>query len=159
MRLPEDQSSGRAGGGPLNAWTFPAESASVPRARRVAAGWLASVGAPVPVTQDVELVLSELVTNAVRASRPGDEIRVELTGEARGWGVAVSDSAGRFVPPATEAVLDPWAVGGRGLRVVSEVAGPLTVEQDHGWTVVRTVVTAASAGDQVTSAGSGRSGQ
>jgi anti-sigma regulatory factor (Ser/Thr protein kinase) len=157
MAVPEDQLPFRAGRAPPTAWTFPAESASIPWARQLAAGWLAAAGASEPVTQDVQLVLSELVTNAVRASRPEDQIRVELTAGPLGWGVAVGDCGGDFLPPAAGAVPGPLAVGGRGLHVVSKLAGPLSVEHDHGWTVVRTMV--ASAGDRVTSRGSGRSGR
>jgi len=157
--VPEDQLPSRAGRAPPTVWTFPAESASIPWARQVAARWLAAAGASEPVTQDVQLVLSELVSNAVRASRPEDEIRVELTAGPLGWGVAVGDSGCDFVPPAADPAPapGPLAVGGRGLHVVSMLAGPLSVEHDHGWTVVRTTVAAASAGDRViTSGGSGR---
>jgi anti-sigma regulatory factor (Ser/Thr protein kinase) len=160
MAVPKDQLPSQAGRAPPAAWTFPAASASIPSARRMAAGWLAAAGASEPVTQDVQLVLSELVTNAVRASRPDDEIRVELTAGPLGWGVAVSDCAAGFVLPGDDAVPGPLAVGGRGLHVVSEVAGPLSVEHEHGWTVVRTMVASASAGDRfLTSGGSGRSGR
>jgi anti-sigma regulatory factor (Ser/Thr protein kinase) len=155
--VPEDQLPSRAGRAPPTVWTFPAESASIPSARQRAAGWLAAAGASEPVTQDVQLVLSELVSNAVRASRPEDEIRVELTAGPLGWGVAVGDCGGDFVPPAAGPAPGPLAVGGRGLHVVSMLAGALSVEHDHGWTVVRTTVAAASAGDRViTSGGSGR---
>ena len=159
MAVPEDQLPTGAGRAPPIAWTLPAESGSVPWARRAAAGWLAAAGASEPVTQDVQLVLSELVTNAVQASPPDDEIRVELTAVPLGWGIAVSDRGGCFALPAQGAAPSPLAVGGRGLRVVSEIAGPLSVEQDHGWTVVRTTVATAPGDGVITSAGSGRSGR
>lgn len=104
-------------------------------------------------------MLSELVTNAVRASPPHDEIRVELSAGPLGWGVAVSDRGAGFDVPAQGATPGPLAVGGRGLRVVSEVGGPLSVEQDEGWTVVRTTVATGSGDRVITSAGSGRSGR
>lgn len=104
-------------------------------------------------------MLSELVTNAVRASPPDDEIRVELSAGPLGWGVAVSDRGAGFVLPGHDASPSPFGVGGRGLRVVSEVAGPLSVEQDQGWTVVRTTVATGSGDRVITSAGSGRSGR
>ena len=119
-----------------------------------------SAGAPEPVTRDVQLVLSELVTNAVRASRPDGDIRVELAAGPPGWEVVVSDCGSGFVLPQGGSAADPLAVGGRGLHVVAEVAGPVSVEHDRGWTVVRTVVTSAAAGDRViTPTGSGRSGR
>jgi anti-sigma regulatory factor (Ser/Thr protein kinase) len=111
------------------------------------------------VTRDVQLVLSELVTNAVRASGPEGDIRVELTAGPPSWGVAVGDCGSGFVLPEGAAA-DPLAVGGRGLHVVAEVAGPVSVQHDRGWTVVRTVVASAPAGDRViTPTGSGRSGR
>ena len=143
MSVPEDQLPSRAGRAPPGEWTLPAESGSIPSARHLAAGWLSAAGASEPASRDVQLVLSELVTNAVRASQPDDEIRVELTAGPLGWGVAVSDCAGDFVLPAADVVPGPLAVGGRGLHVVAEVAGPLSVEHEHGWTVVRTTVAAA----------------
>ena len=160
MAVPEDQLPSRAGRAPPSEWTLPAESASIPWARQLAARWLAAAGAPEPVTRDVQLVLSELVTNAVRASRPEGDIRVELTAGPPGWGVAVSDCGSGFVLPEGGAAADPLAVGGRGLHVVAEVAGPVSVQHDRGWTVVRTVVASAPAGDRViTPTGSGRSGR
>ena len=166
MAVPEDQLPSRAGRAPPNdappsEWTLPAESASIPWARRLAAGWLAAVGAPEPVTQDVQLVLSELVTNAVRASRGAEgDIRVELTSGPVGWEIAVSDCGSGFVAPDEPAAPDPLAVGGRGLHVGAEVAGPLSVQHDDGWTVVRTTVASAPAADpRITRAGSGRSGR
>ena len=108
----------------------------------------------------MQLVLSELVTNAVRASRPEGDIRVELTTGPLGWGVAVSDRGGGFVLPEGDTAADPLVVGGRGLHVVAEVAGPVSVQYDRGWTVVRTVVASAPGGDRViTPTGSGRSGR
>jgi len=152
----------RAGRAPPSEWTLPAESASIPWARQLAAGWLAAAGASEPVTRDVQLVLSELVTNAVQASRPEGDIRVQLTAGPRGWGVSVSDCGDDFVLPAAAAP-GPLAVGGRGLHVVGAVAGPVSVHHQQGWTVVRTTVPSASAGDRViapiTPAGSGRSGR
>jgi anti-sigma regulatory factor (Ser/Thr protein kinase) len=166
MAVPEDQLPSRAGRAPPNhappsEWTLPAVTASIPWARHLAAGWLAAAGAPEPETQDVQLVLSELVTNAVLASRGAEgDIRVELTAEPVGWGIAVSDCGGGFVAPDAPAAPDPLSVGGRGLHVVAEVAGPLSVQRDDGWTVVRTMVASAPAGDpRITRAGSGRSGR
>lgn len=166
MAVPEDQLPPRAGRAPpsespSSEWTFPAESASIPWARQLAARWLAAVGAPEPVTEDVQLVLSELVTNAVRASRGAeDDIRVQLTAGAVGWGIAVSDCGAGFVLPDNHAATDPLSVGGRGLHVVAEISGPLSVQHDHGWTVVRTTVASApEAKPRITRAGSGRSGR
>ena len=160
MAVPENQLPSRAGRAPPSEWTLPAESASIPWARQLAAGWLAAAGASEPVTRDVQLVLSELVTNAVRASRPEGDIRVELTAGPPGWEVAVSDCGSSFALPDGGAAADPLAVGGRGLHVVAEVAGPVSVQHDRGWTVVRTVVASAPAGDRViTPTGSGRSGR
>ncbi|QYC41931.1 hypothetical protein Nocox_21635 [Nonomuraea coxensis DSM 45129] len=47
-------------------WTLPAAAASVPRARRAARGLLAEWGPPHQVGEVAELLVSELVTNAVQ---------------------------------------------------------------------------------------------
>jgi anti-sigma regulatory factor (Ser/Thr protein kinase) len=160
MAVPQDQHPSRAGRAPPSEWTLPAESASIPWARQLAAGWLTAAGASEPVSRDVQLVLSELVTNAVRASRADGDIHIELTAGPLGWGIAVGDRGGGFAPPTNGAATDPLAVGGRGLHVVAEIAGPVSVQDDRGWTVVRTTVPSASPGDNaITPTGSGRSGR
>jgi anti-sigma regulatory factor (Ser/Thr protein kinase) len=85
----------------------------VPAARRFAAGVVRDCGG-VP-TDDLLLVVSELVTNAVRHGSGAMEVRVAVDGnQAR---VEVLDDGGSAVPDM--AVLPPpEATGGRGLHLV-----------------------------------------
>jgi anti-anti-sigma factor len=90
-------------------------------ARRAVVSWLAeALGAE--ALDDVELLVSELVTNAVRHPRAADgRIEVEavvLPGRVR---VAVSDPGTGFTKPKVGAP-PPDAVGGRGLLIVDRVA-------------------------------------
>lgn len=89
----------------------------VPEARRYVAamvedeGWIA--------TDDLLLAVSELVTNAVRHGEGAMEVRVDV-----GHGVArieVLDEGGCAVPEPSS-VVEPDAIGGRGLHLVRSVA-------------------------------------
>lgn len=102
-------------------WRFPAEPASVPRARRAVAEALPT-GLPSQLRGDLGLVTSELVTNAVRhgAAAYADEV-VELVlwpADGHYW-LAVSDP-GDNVPVALRPA--PGAESGRGLLLVDACA-------------------------------------
>jgi anti-sigma regulatory factor (Ser/Thr protein kinase) len=142
---------------PTAAWNLPASTASISSARHHADRWLASSGASAEESRDVALVVSELVTNAVRASQADDTVQLELAATDDGWAITVRDRGEGFVPSTTGFPADPLAVGGRGLPVVSTLAGPLSVERDaQGWNVVRTALLGQER-RAITSAGSGRS--
>jgi len=90
-----------------------------PRAARAfIAGELASGTLPdgVPV-DDVVLIASELVTNAVRAGAAWVDLTLRVTG--RRVDLVVTDDACGLPVMATA---DREAVGGRGLRIVDELA-------------------------------------
>jgi anti-sigma regulatory factor (Ser/Thr protein kinase) len=87
------------------------------------------------------LVVSELFTNAVLASSPEEDIRLELSWLDAGCQIAVSDHGKHGANVTPPSVSEPLSEGGRGLRVVAAVAGPVTFSQDPaGWTVATTVV-------------------
>jgi anti-sigma regulatory factor (Ser/Thr protein kinase) len=87
-------------------------------------------GLPDGRLRDMHLLVSELVTNAVRHAnlRPGDSIRliVDLDGDA--LRVEVHDSGGGFVP--TEPEPDPERPSGWGLYLVSELSDRWGVDFD-----------------------------
>jgi anti-sigma regulatory factor (Ser/Thr protein kinase) len=88
------------------------------RARRVLAGWaLARLAEP------AELLISELVTNAVQASwaltSPGP-VRLWLGSDGAGLLIEVWDAGPRHPRPATRAADD--AEGGRGLLLVAALS-------------------------------------
>ncbi|MFB6906878.1 ATP-binding protein [Streptomyces bacillaris] len=114
---------------------LPPVPASVGAARRWAALLL-----PDDVRDDVVLVLSELLTNAVThatgapgagagAAGGGEEIEVEVVVDPGGGHVAlaVTDPSDQPLPPAP-ATVAAGADHGRGLLLLDALA------QDHGWT-------------------------
>jgi len=136
--------AGDAATAPGVTWMLPATPSSIRPARQQTSDWLAAAGASTAESRDAALVVSELFTNAVRASKPQDRVRVELASTAAGWAISVADLGEVFSPLTRDAAHGPLAVGGRGLHVVSSVAGPVTVHRDpQGWTVVRAVLPAA----------------
>ena len=71
------------------------------------------------VTKDFALlVVSELVTNAIRFGREPIEFRVDLTDVA----VRIEVSDGESHGPADANYADPWSANGRGLAVVEAVS-------------------------------------
>lgn len=68
--------------------------------------------------RDVVLLVSELVTNAVRYAGGATELRIDVKGRAVRVEVADGDATpARPLPP------DPWASSGRGLFIVEKLAG------------------------------------
>ena len=106
-----------------SAWTYPVRAESVTAARRDAR----RVMADLPLAYEVELVVSELATNALRhgARHAEDgEIRLELIFGDDGVEVAVTDPgvllwSGQAGPP------DEASTSGRGLAIVEVLAAKL----------------------------------
>jgi sigma-B regulation protein RsbU (phosphoserine phosphatase) len=71
--------------------------------------------------EDVKLLVSELVTNAVRHPREEGPIDLALEFQGRQLRVEVSDPGGGFSKPQVGAP-PPGALGGRGLLIVDRVA-------------------------------------
>jgi anti-sigma regulatory factor (Ser/Thr protein kinase) len=85
--------------------------------------------------QRAELIISELVTNAVRhGSRPGESIHVELftrDGQLRG---CVTDSGPAFKPPAR--LPDDGENGGFGLHIVHQLAAAWQIDRSDAGNAV-----------------------
>jgi anti-sigma regulatory factor (Ser/Thr protein kinase) len=99
---------------------------SVAEARRE----VVSLAIPQAAREQLALVVSELVTNAVLhpEAAPGDEVRLQIrvrSGRAR---IEVRDCGAGFDTPA-DVSPDPLAVGGQGLVIVAALS--------DGWGVVR----------------------
>jgi len=99
---------------------MPARADSVGLAREAAR---AGISVPGPVLEDVTVVVSELVTNAVRhAGLSGeDTVRLDLIPLEDYVRVEVSDRGPGFDPVAVEA-REPTASGGFGLRIVASLS-------------------------------------
>lgn len=99
--------------------TFPGLPAIVPSARRFVSGILAGS----PCADDMELIIAELASNAIRhspAGQEGGEFTITVRKE-EGWArIEVSDTGtGQWDPPQYG---DPDAEYGRGLAIVAALA-------------------------------------
>jgi anti-sigma regulatory factor (Ser/Thr protein kinase) len=88
----------------------------------------------------LELILSEVVTNAVRhgSRRTQDIVEIELTVSPEEVAGCVSDRGPAFTPPGPPT--DPEQVGGFGLHIVAQLATTWDVEQGPSGNVVRFTV-------------------
>lgn len=101
---------------------LPYTASSVGVARRRLIGDLAGAGVHEGAACDAGLVISELISNALRHATPlpGRTVKVtwRLTGDS--VEVAVSDGGGPTVPMVNEPT--NWSLGGRGLGIVARLA-------------------------------------
>jgi serine/threonine-protein kinase RsbW len=90
-----------------------------------------AIGLPDGRVRDVRLLVSELVTNAVRHADigPGDRIRLVVDVADHTLRVEVHDPGGGFVPSAPEP--DPARPSGWGLYLVAELADRWGVDSDE----------------------------
>jgi anti-sigma regulatory factor (Ser/Thr protein kinase) len=102
--------------------TLPAEPEAVGRARALLENTLEQAGVNRERGFEALLVASELVTNAVtHGSKPGDEIRMDVTLDGTLLRIAVRDAArGRGTPVAL--TRDEQRPAGRGLALVDWLA-------------------------------------
>jgi len=117
------------GAGPVPAthWaTFAHDAASVPRARHVVRTVLDGAGLDEMATAEIEIVVSEIVGNAIRHARPLTDgaihVQCEVTIEVRPHvEIAVTDGGapGRMVSPRSP---DATETSGRGLFIVDGLA-------------------------------------
>jgi anti-sigma regulatory factor (Ser/Thr protein kinase) len=101
---------------------LPATPASVAVARRRLAADLIAAGIFDTVIRDVAVVISELLSNAIRhaQSLPGSRIQVTWNVAGESVEVAVSDGGSPTRPRQTKASLS--SLGGRGLGIVEQLS-------------------------------------
>jgi anti-sigma regulatory factor (Ser/Thr protein kinase) len=105
--------------------------------RHAVAEFLARRGAPSTVVDDLELVVSELVTNALThrsADRPVT-VRV-VSGEAISLEVANHGSAAEIPPVESWRLASPREMSGRGLGIVRRLCDEAAIRQDGDQIVV-----------------------
>ncbi|MEV8377237.1 ATP-binding protein [Kribbella sp. NPDC056861] len=98
---------------------LPHEASAVADARRRLAGYLKRHRIAVRASEDAQLVLSELLSNAIRyaPALPGGEVRVAWWIDKAGIHLEVVDGLGDTEPlRITDA--HPESIGGRGLAIV-----------------------------------------
>lgn len=110
--------------------SLPSEPASARVGRALTAQLLASLGAPPALLDAAVLVVSELVTNAVRHA-DGGEVLLLLEADATSVSVGVRDGAEEH-----PALVEAYDGGGRGMLVVSAIAQRWHVEDVDGGKVV-----------------------
>jgi serine/threonine-protein kinase RsbW len=105
---------------------FSAESAG--RVREALETWLDDRGLPPHVVDDVRLVATELVGNAVRHASPlgNGTVLVRWEAEDSTLVLSVCDGGGSTEPEQLEAA--PFDVGGRGLAIVDALSSTWWVE-------------------------------
>jgi anti-sigma regulatory factor (Ser/Thr protein kinase) len=115
---------------------LPFAASSVGAARRRLMSDLMSADIYDSAVCDVALVISELLSNALRhaAPLPRSKIRIAWRIDADSVRVSVSDGGGLTVPELGEPT--PGATGGRGLRIVEKLSRRWgTSASDEGTTV------------------------
>lgn len=111
-------------------------AASVAQVRRTLVEDLETRDVPVDVVDEAEIVVSELVSNAIRHARPlaDGNLRVHWKVKAGVVEVEVTDGGSDSTPrPAPRTV---WAASGRGLRIVRSLAHEWGVSEDRNGTTV-----------------------
>src|SRR3954468_19986395 len=114
----------------------PHAAASVPRTRRTVLADLRSRAVPGEVIDEVALVVSELLANAVvhAAPLPDGTVRVHWQVKGSVVEVDVTDGGARTAPKPAQ--WSPLATRGRGLRIVRSLAHEWGVlDEDRGRTV------------------------
>jgi len=113
-----------------------------PQAAGEARRALRSLAVPSATRDTLALVVSELVTNAVRHAglSAGASVDLRVTSSPGLVRLAVRDRGQGFSPPACEARADPLAVGGQGLVIIAALSEAWGVDCDeNGCTVWCTV--------------------
>jgi anti-sigma regulatory factor (Ser/Thr protein kinase) len=113
---------------------------SVPRARHQLASWLSRSRVDRETRDELALVITELVTNAIEAS-PGANAQVEIRAEvAAGPQVVltVSDAGAGFQMAGSPRLPAGPVIRGRGLPIVNALMDELDVRRIGGRTRVRT---------------------
>lgn len=111
----------------------------VATARHAVTDFLSSSGVPAPIVDDLELVTSELVTNAVLHPEPSPHpIKVSVESDHRAVSIEVANYGGIAPIPAVPnwRVAAPNALSGRGLGIVRQLCDEVEVRQDGEWAVV-----------------------
>lgn len=124
----------------------PHASSSVRWARTRLAEDLASCGVPSAVVDDAVLVLSEVLSNALKHARPlaSGQVRVSWQLGDGALELQVTDGGGPTRPRPASPSLS--ALGGRGLSIVANLAADWGVREEPGESTVWVVLLTAGHG-------------
>jgi anti-sigma regulatory factor (Ser/Thr protein kinase) len=105
-----------------------------------------------PETEDVELLVSELMTNAVRYSDSGcgvhGTVRVAVTDNGHTLHVDVIDEGSAFPVPQIPSQADPLSESGRGLWLVRELSSAWGWKEDEAGRTIWFEVARESSGQR-----------
>lgn len=105
-------------------------------ARHAVASFLHDQGVPSTIVDDFELVVSELVTNAVMHGH-GGPVRLEASASDEIVLAVASKSAPGSIPPVAYWTLpEPYASSGRGLAIVHRLCDDVQIRNDGRGAVV-----------------------
>jgi anti-sigma regulatory factor (Ser/Thr protein kinase) len=118
----------------------PFAPSSVAEARRVMATDLAGRDVPDFLVEDAMLVLSEILSNALKHAKPlpSGRVQVRWAPTPDGVEVEVTDGGAQTRPRATSATIS--ATGGRGLSIVTDLSRDWGVRDEDGQTTVWALV-------------------
>jgi anti-sigma regulatory factor (Ser/Thr protein kinase) len=129
---------------------LPHAPSSVAIARQRLSSELIASGVTEPVIDDVNVIVSELLSNALRHARPlpSGEVRLAWSMDGDAIEVAVSDGGAMTEPRRSSPTLS--SLGGRGLGIVESLAECWGVRHEDGattvWAVLRIPQIAAANG-------------
>ncbi len=108
---------------------------SLPGLRHSVTTWLAPRHLPDTLLNSIQVVLSELVANAVEASGPAEQVDVHLAVQHGAMSVEVRNPSRRTRPVTIPTMADPLSPRGRGLAIVGSLTDELSLEERDGHTV------------------------
>jgi anti-sigma regulatory factor (Ser/Thr protein kinase) len=120
---------------------LPHEVAAVADARRRLAGYLDRMRVAENIRDDAQLVLSELLSNAIRyaPALPTGDVRVAWWVDKTGIHLEVTDGRGETEPQRISDV-HPESIGGRGLAIVDVLTSDWGIRTGDGRRTVYAVV-------------------
>lgn len=123
----------------------PFHPSAVKTARQELKRWMADRGGTRESIEDAQIVISELVGNAVRHARalPGDQLSVTWSVERRGLHLTVTDGGGQTVPQ--QYANSATALSGRGLTIVDALSHSWWVEDTRCRSSVHVILALATA--------------
>lgn len=132
-----DEFGGPIGVGPTRTVRAAWAPTTVAASRRAIAADLQARGVSATIVDEAQLVISELVTNALRHAMPLADDSVRLKWKAKGDIVEIEVSDGGSQQSSPKPLKQQvWAPNGRGLRIVRSVAHEWGVQEtDKGTTV------------------------
>ena len=128
---------------------LPHAPSSVAIARQCLSSELTAAGVQEPIIDDTNVIISELLSNALRHARPlpSGHIRLSWSRTGESLEVAVSDGGAMTAPRRGHPTLS--SLGGRGLGIVESLAEHWGVRYEDGCTTVWAVLNVPQAASGV----------